>query len=245
MERKYKNPPILEAICEFRLTPDTPWDLAIPGLFYERVKDNFPHREQRMVQEIVVRGIPQSFQHRVQTTERVLFFVPDRRTLVQIGPRLLVINTTKPYPTWEGFKPYIKKAWESLQQVVEVRGLEQMGLHYINQIELPSQEANLEEYFEFYPFVGKRLPQRMVGFISGAEFAYAENRDHCRVQLVPAISESSQMVLILEIHYFLARPRAVSTNEVFDWLEEAHGRLIEIFEGCITDRLRQIFDVTF
>jgi uncharacterized protein (TIGR04255 family) len=221
---------------------DTPWDLTIPGLFYERVKDDFSQREQRLVHEAELTREPQGLQHQIRTTERILLFAPDRKMLIQLGPRLLVINALKPYPGWEGFKPRIRKAWEALQQVVEVRGLERIGLRYINQIELPTQEANLEEYFEFYPFVGKRLPQRMVSFISGAEFPYAEDRDRCRVQLITPAAAKESKIAILDIDYFLARPRAIEMSEVLDWIEEAHSRVEEIFEGCITDKLRGIFE---
>jgi uncharacterized protein (TIGR04255 family) len=242
MGRKYKNPPIVEAVCEYRLTQDTPWDLTIPGLFYERVKDDFSQREQRLVREDELTIEPQGLQHQIRTTERILLFAPDRKMLIQLGPRLLVINALKPYPGWEGFKPRIIKAWEALQQVVEVRGLERIGLRYINQIELPTQEVNLEEYFEFYPFVGKRLPQQMVFFILGAEFPYVGDRDRCRVQLTPAAAKESKIAAILDIDYFLARPRAIEMSEVLDWIEEAHSRVEEIFEGCITDKLREMFE---
>ncbi|MGC8838175.1 MAG: hypothetical protein ACP5UM_07135 [Anaerolineae bacterium] len=37
MGRKYKDPPLMEAVCEFRLAADSPWDLTIPGLIYEKL----------------------------------------------------------------------------------------------------------------------------------------------------------------------------------------------------------------
>ncbi|QMS90513.1 hypothetical protein HUN01_24125 [Nostoc edaphicum CCNP1411] len=37
--RQYPNPPIEEAVCEFRFAPDPAWNLTIPGLFYEKIKD--------------------------------------------------------------------------------------------------------------------------------------------------------------------------------------------------------------
>ena len=244
MDRKYKNPPVVEAICEFRLTQDTPWDLTIPGLFYEKVKANFPHREQRMVQEVELTLEPQGFQQRIRTSERILLFTQDRKLLVQLGPRLLVVNALKPYPTWQGFKPRIEMAWRNLQEVVEVKGLERVGLRYINRVELPVQNMELKEYFEFYPFIGKRLPQQMVSFIASAEFPYVEGRDRCRVQLtpIPATKAGEKGTLVLDIDYFLARPRAVEASTVLTWIEEAHSRVEEVFEGCITDRLRALFE---
>jgi hypothetical protein len=33
-DKKYSNPPISEAVCEIRIVPGTPWDLAVPGMIY-------------------------------------------------------------------------------------------------------------------------------------------------------------------------------------------------------------------
>lgn len=243
MGRKYKNPPLVEAVCEFRLTPDTPWDLTIPGLFYEKVKETFTQREQRIVEEVEVTQGPQGLQQQIRTTERIVLFTKDKKMLVQLGPRLLVVDVLKPYPTWQGFKPRIEMAWEGLQDIVDVRGLQRIGLRYINRIELPAQDVELAAFFDFYPFIGKRLPQNMVSFIAGGEFPYAEGRDRCRVQLAPAPDSSKEKrAFMLDIDYFLARPRAVEVSDVLGWVEEAHGRVEEIFEGCITDRLRELFD---
>jgi len=242
MGRRYKNPPLVEAVCEFRLTRDTHWDLTIPGLFYEGVKEVFPHREQRSVQELQIIQEPQGFRQELRVSERVLLFSPDRNLLVQIGPRLLVVNALKPYPTWQGFKPCIEMAWKKLQEIVDIQGLERIGLRYINRIELPKEEVvKLSDYFDFYLTIGPRLPQVMGSFIAGAEFPYKEGRDRCRVQLTPESNSGEKRALLLDIDYFLAKPRAVGVSEALQWVEEAHTQVEEIFEGCITDRLRELF----
>lgn len=240
--RKYKNPPVVEAICEFRLDQDTSWDLTVPGLFYERVRTAFPDREQRAVQEVELIQEAQGFQQRVRISERVLMFTPDKRMLIQLGPRLLVINALRPYPTWQGFKPRIEMAWGELQRVVAVRRLERIGLRYINHIKLPEREARLGDYFEFYLTLGSQLPQTVVSFIAGAEFPYEGGRDRCRVRLEPAFDSGQGSSYILDIDYFLAKPHAVEVSDVLQWIEEAHSRLEEVFEGCIADRLRALFE---
>ena len=240
MGRRYRNPPLLEAVCEFRLTQDTYWDLTIPGLFYERVKDEFGRREQRVVQELELAQETQSVEQRVRTSERALFFTEDRRMIIQLGPRLLVINALRPYPSWEAFKRRIDMAWKILQEVVEVTGLDRIGLRYINEIQIPDQPADLHKYLAFYPFVGQSLPQRMVSFIAGAVFPYADDRDRCRVQVTPAGGDRS--AVILDIDYFLARSRAVSPADASEWVEQAHGEVEAVFEGCVTERLRSQFD---
>jgi len=46
MGKKYKNPPIVEALCEFQFVPGQPWDITIAGMLYERIKDEFPIKQQ-------------------------------------------------------------------------------------------------------------------------------------------------------------------------------------------------------
>ena len=239
--KKYKNDPIVEAICEFRLSQDTPWDLTIPGLFYEKVKDNFPERDQRLVQEIELTQEPQDLQHRVRVTERVLLYTRGRKRLIQLGPRLLVINVLRPYPSWEQFKSYIETAWSCLKELVSIRGLQRIGLRYINRIEFSDKNVDLKEYFEFYPYVGDRLPKQMSSFIAGVDFPYAEGRDRCRVKLTPSIASENRAAVVLDIDYFLNNPADIPASDVLEWVEEAHSRVDEIFEGCITDRLRKQF----
>jgi uncharacterized protein (TIGR04255 family) len=242
MGKKYAKPPIVEAVCEFRLTPETRWDLTVPGLLYERLKGSFPHKEQRMIPEVELIQGPEGLQQQIRTSERIMLFTKDKKMLVQVGPRLLAINVLKPYPHWEGFKPRIEMAWQSLQAAIEVQGLERIGLRYINHIELPAQSVELAEYFEFYLSVGQRLPQQMVSFLAGAEFSYADDRDHCRVQLTPIPGSGGKSLFMLDIDYFLARARAVEVVDALAWVEEAHDRVKEVFEGCITDKLREMFE---
>ncbi len=243
MGRRYKNPPIVEAVCEFRFTPDTPWDLAVPGLFYEKVKEEFPQREQRIVQEVELTQGPQGLQQQIRTREIIVLLAEDKKTLVQLGPRLLAVNALKPYPTWQGFKPRIQRAWEALQAILDRMDLQRIGLRYINRVELPTPRVELAEYFGFYPFVGDRLPQTMGSFIMGVEFPYGGEGDRCRVQLLPAPDSSEEKpALMLDIDYFLAQPRAVKVSDVLEWVEKAHNRVEEVFEGCITDRLRELFE---
>jgi len=242
MVKKYAKPPIVEAVCEFRLTPETRWDLTVPGLLYERLKESFPQKDQRMIQQMELTRGPEGLHQQISMREAIIFFTEDKKILVQVGPRLLTINVLKPYPHWDGFKPRIEMAWESLQAAIEVQGLERIGLRYINHIELPAQGVELAEYFEFYPSIGQRLPQQMVAFLTAVEFSYADGRDHCRVELTRIPALGGRSLFRLDIDYFLARPGAVKPAEALAWVEEAHSQVEEVFEGCITDKLREMFE---
>jgi len=240
--RKYANPPILEAVCELRFGDDTQWDLTIPGLVYEKIKEQFPHREQRLVPRIEVKNSEEATEQRIFTERRMFFLADDRRTSVQVGPRVLAINRLKPYEGWERFKPAIKAAWEAVVSTAAPGTITRMGLRYINRIEVPDPEPRLEDYFDFRPFLGERLPRQVTNFVVGCVLRLSDGPDACRIQLADALPDTAGVrAFILDLDYFLDRP-GTPTSEAMRWIEDAHTRAEEIFEGCITDRLRSIFE---
>lgn len=242
MGRRYTNPPIIEAVCEFRLTSDSQWDLTIPGLIYEELSSQFPHKEQRVVQEVQITGSAEGVKHEVRTGERIVFFADDRKTLVQVGPHLLTVNRLKPYPRWEQFEPNIERAFRALTKRVEVKGLERIGLRYINRIEMAGRPLELDDYFEFRPFLGRDLPQTMDSFLLQCLLPFSEQRDSCKIVLTTAVPEvSGNAAVLLDLGYYLARPRAVAVADAMEWVKAAHEEVERVFEACLTERLRKTF----
>ncbi len=242
MAKKYQNPPIIEAVCEFRLAAESKWDMTIPGIIYERVQKDFPKKQQRVLQEIELTATEKGMRQQVSRKDHVLFLTNDEKTFIQVGPQLLAINRLKPYTSWESFKPEIEKAFTALRKTMDVQGLERIGLRYINRIEVPTRPVDLDEYFEFRPFISPRLPQDMGNFIIGCDFHFFDDRDQCRVQLTPAAPESEDgSAFLLDLDYFLARPKEVIPDQAIVWVEKAHEQVESLFEGCISDTLRKLF----
>jgi len=243
MSRKYANPPIVEVVCELRASPDSKWDLTIPGLIYEELKDNFPNKEQRVVQEIELQKQEfNNIQQLLRSDERAMFFSPDRKTFVQVGNRLLAINRLKPYILWNELKPKIENAFYAFRKSTEINGLQRIGLRYINRIEITDKQIRLEEYLNFRPFLGGKLPQNLVSFVVGCLIPFSDGRDICKLQISDVIPDKdSNSSFLLDIDYYLNKPLAVPLSEVLEWMELAHQNIEEMFEACITDQLREFF----
>lgn len=243
MGRRYRNPPVVEALCEFRFDPDQPWDLAIPGLVYEKIRDGFPKRRLARVVELNVTATPDGVGQQVMTTDRMQFLREDEKALVQVGRDLLAVNHLRPYPTWREFLPLIKQGLSAYLDAAHPKGLQRVGLRYINRIEIPGQSVDLEEYFQFRPFVGRDLPSNYSSFIVGIQIPYDDGRDSLRLQLANAAIEAPDVLAVmLDLDYFLAEPGQVTLDNVFGWIDTAHSHVEEVFEACLTDRLRQMFE---
>lgn len=238
MSKKYKNPPIVEALCEFQFESDAPWDLVMPGLIYDELRETFPGREPNRVLSKTLDGPGAG----VQYNEAISFLRGDEKVAVLVGPNVLSVNHLAPYSSWEEFVPLIKRSFEVYRNVVDPRQLRSMQLRYINDITVSRSQPKLEDYLNLYPFVGCNLPQDFSSFITGIQIPHEDRRDSLRIEAQGSSdTESDSMRITLDLDYLLLEANKVDLNSVFNWLDKAHLRIENAFESCITNEARQIF----
>ncbi|RKY84275.1 hypothetical protein DRQ09_08865, partial [candidate division KSB1 bacterium] len=108
MSKRYRKPPIIEALCEFQFISKNRWDLTVPGLIYEKVRTKFPDKKERQGLDFIFKTTKKGILHKVEPSPpRIQFYKKDRTALIQIAKDLLVINQLKPYPSWSKFKQLI------------------------------------------------------------------------------------------------------------------------------------------
>jgi uncharacterized protein (TIGR04255 family) len=242
VSRKYSNPPIVEALCEFRFVPIQPWDMTIPGLLYEKINSEFPEKQQQMAFDMGFQPKKGGVEQKVEMTQRMQFLRSDKSALVQVGPDLLTINHLKPYPTWEAFKPLIFNNLKMYREITKPKGFKRVGLRYINKIEFDKSPIELSDYFSYYPFIPKGLPQTREAFNVRIEIPYEDGRDRLLLTLASTIPEKPEVLsLLLDLDYIMAIPEHVPLDQAPDWIEKAHTRVENAFEACITDKCRALF----
>ncbi len=243
---KYLKSPIVEVVCEFRFNPNKEWDFTYPGLLYERLKIDFPRKQ--AMKQIGISTLPDTKEPTIQQeiTERIQFFREDNSALVQIAPSFLSVNHLSPYPTWKKFLPMVLENFKRYKEVTNPQLINRIGLRYINEIEIPIEGSlKMEDFFEFYPHLGKGLPQEHGPFMTGVHFFYESQRDTLRLQIALTNAKKPKTAaFILDLDYFLAEPTKVSMDidKVTAWLVTAHDRVEQIFEASITDKARKLFN---
>ncbi|HEX9722509.1 MAG TPA: TIGR04255 family protein [Candidatus Paceibacterota bacterium] len=249
MNKTYANPPVIEAVCEFRFDPASEWDPTIPGLLYDELKNDFPVKKSAKIQEFTLTTDVKA--NRQQTDfhvrERVRF-LKEANLFVQVDENLLAVNHLKPYSSWGEFSPKIMKAFEAYKDVANPKGIQRIGVRYVNQIEIPEFDTGkLEEYFNFRVELEESLKkEEFGGVMAGVVFRFQDARDQAKIVLSEDkrgdAEKKSNAVFRLDIDYFLAKPGTVSLGEVHAWVDNAHGKVGEIFEGAITDKTRALFE---
>ena len=113
MGKKYKNPPIEEAVVEFRFVPGQEWDLTIPEKLHEHpdIKTQYwgKPRTQKLLEAAFQAGssLPPNVAIR-EGIARIQLVDSGGQHLISIGSDTISVNTLRPYDGWELFRPRIK-----------------------------------------------------------------------------------------------------------------------------------------
>lgn len=242
MVRAYRKPPLIEAVCDFRFSGSQPWDWTVPGLFYEQIRNDFPNKEQVNVVGTIIDPAQSKI---VQQAQPKMQFVNENRTrAIQVAPDNLSLHQLHPYDGWECFKKSILKYLLTYRSIANPEGLTRVGLRYVNRLELPTIEIELNEYFRILPQVPPPIPQIFPSFLLNVEIPYNSPENRLRITFGTVIPENpSNNAYVLDFDIFTSDNAIPSMEEVSDWLDIAHDRIEVAFDAAFTGRTRhEIFE---
>jgi uncharacterized protein (TIGR04255 family) len=238
---KYDNDPINEVLCEIKFVPSKKWDEAIPKIFHGKIKEDFPTEKKQIEFGIKSKSSGNIVEQRIEPiSTKLQFFAKDKKSLIQVGPNLLIINDLRPYSGWERFKPSIMKNSETYKGIVNPKGIALVKLRYINQIEIEGKEIELTDYFKFYPKVPEEIAKEHGSFLSKVKFYYNKHDTLLLTLGSSRKTKSGKGSFILDLEYVMDEFGGLKYEELSDWCENAHNRIKATFEGCITDKCREI-----
>jgi len=247
--RKYRRPPITEAICEFRLASGTDrWNPALPGLLYERIREDYPETPTQQISA----GIdvePQEEQAKVTfrtPVAAVELADTDGHHVVTLAPNVLTVRVRgEPYPGWEVFHSRIRKVLEHYAVLSPAAAVQRVGMRYINRVVIPSMAVEIPEYFNAAPVTPDGFPDQLVGIFARFESHYADEDDERDVRLLYTFAstpEEGASAFILDIDVIEIWAQDPVPLVDVGVLTDLKRRETAVFEAIITDRVRELID---
>jgi uncharacterized protein (TIGR04255 family) len=251
--RIYRKPPLVEAICEFQFQSDKTWDWTIPGLVYQKIGKDFPEKTQEQsfqlrfaVQQSLLQSIDQPVQAPPQqfggALTKMQFLTADRAAMVQVGPDLLAINVRTPYPSWKSFAKMIGEQFGIYVEIASPTKFKRIGLRYINRIDFGVTGLELTKYFSYYPHLPESIEQKHGLFAMRVVHPESNEQDALTVNLANVI-QPGNLSYLFDLDYTLIQPDNVQLGKGLAWIDNAHSKIESLFEACITDELRDLFEV--
>ena len=251
--RQYRNPPIEEALCEFRFEPGQEWDLTIPGRLHVQLSKDYSGKPQQQkfvdVSLDAQKGKPPKLSYG-EGLAKVQLFTEDGKRIVAVGQDVLSIHMLRPYQDphrtdsgWDEFQQRIEQALDVYWDEVQPKGVLWVSIRYINKIVIPKEAVEVESYLKCALPDVKGLPDHQNSFLSRAGYVYDDGVHLVLAQRSIDAPPPNQVEFLLDIDVIWANTEPVGKDEALAKAVDLRDRERVAFEAVITDKARELFDV--
>jgi uncharacterized protein (TIGR04255 family) len=250
--RRYRNPPIEEAVCDIQFAPGIDWDPTMPGRIHEKLKSVYTEkpRLQQMIEAQLQgadsEGNPSvSIQQRM-TKQRVQLLAENGTRLVGLAADQLTIHMLRPYLGWDEYRPRIEQALMAYVEVAEPEAVARIGLRYINRIVITGDGIpDLARYFTVPPKFPQVDPNiRVLSFFNRKEAEYLDAPIRIVVtfaEMEPMLPKAHNYLLDLDI-IWISPDQPAPLDQVMNLIDDMKVRHRQVFESLITPDARVLFD---
>jgi uncharacterized protein (TIGR04255 family) len=245
--KRYKSAPIVEAVIEIRVQPDAPIDPAALKGLAEELKSTFPKQiPLQRIQMGVTGGQPGGSLNQVVSQSQFGFRLapPDDSRVLQIRPEGFAFSHLPPYTEWATFRGEAEPLWHQYRKICPTAKLSRCGLRYINRVDIPAERVEIEDYFSLYPEVPDTIPHNDVVSMS-LNVLMPQPDINCMAVINEGFGEPvkpGHLSFIFDLDVFRLGIDKWQDTELWEFMDKLRVRKNEIFEQCITDRLRELID---
>lgn len=249
MQKTYKNPPLVEAVCEFRFGITGPLTQEQTDSFYAKIKGLFPLSKKGKIHSLEFKIEPNKTLEKDDKSYKEGFYEFDQylsldeKYSVQLDGGRVSIHRIKPYVSWTDFFPIIKTVYSSYIENFRPKQLLRIGVRYVNEIGIPTEGFSFNDYFKIKASLPSLDENNQKSLFIGSVFEQESGRDAIKVQFAEKqlLKPGSNRIFVLDFDYFLVNP-VVELKDIENWLKKAHNNLEVVFEGIVTDKTKILFD---
>jgi uncharacterized protein (TIGR04255 family) len=242
-KKQFPNPPLVEAVCEIRFDSNNPWDAALPGFLYQKIKSKFPERD--TVREGYVEfslntkgGEKPEIAHSENELPR--FLNSEKNVFVILRKNTLSIHNLKPYIGWKKFLPIIMSVIKAYNEVTKSSKIKRIGLRYVDKIIFENKKyIKLSEYFNFRPQFSEEIAQEEKIVAVQAGIIVNEGSGLVKIRLNNIAEKETDKIFLLDVDYF--KEGDIQQAKIKTWLAKAHEKLEKIFLGSLTEKTIEKF----
>jgi len=241
--KRFKNPPIVEAIIAVTIQPLPESSLATLMNLSAEVAILGYALETAMTQHALEFAIEKGVS-RASNRDEVRgyqFFSADRRFAFQILRTGMIFSQLGHYESWELFTAEAKKIWDVYQTAIGEVSLVQYAVRYINKIFIPLGEPT-ENYIRLYISVPPDLPQIIFNPYLRLSFALSNPVGILTHQqgILPHEKEGFASTLLDNEFTFLATDLA--PDALWTTINSVRETKDYYFLNMLTDKMKETFD---
>lgn len=243
MKLKYKNPPILEAVCEIHFEiemPLSPEEVVRMGPVWKQAYPN-----QQIVEEKNIEFQLNLESANVQSRDigkKLLARSEDGTRIAQHSAQYLAVNQLKPYQGWsESFRADILERLAESVELFKFERIRAVNLRYIDRLDFPQRPIIWADWLA----VGLPIPSSIPA--TGGHF-----QSHYQQELEPGIGVLTNLVTLPQenteetsilFDTIVSWQGSASVSECETILEKVHAPHPELFDQMLTEKTKELLGV--
>jgi uncharacterized protein (TIGR04255 family) len=238
---RYERPPITEAVIDIRVELPDQFKVETLDRIREKIATDYPtHEELNEIKGSFTLGASaKSIQRKLGYRD----WSHDKMYVLQARMNGFTFSRMPPYEHWEPFRSEARRLWDIYWQVVKPARVSRVAIRYINRIDVPTIPIELSEYFRTFPEISRALPQTMSGYVM--QLLIPQEDFGGMLSLIEATAPAPKEGVTsvnLDIDLFKEGTGEFDSEEkIWDLIEYLRDKKDEVFEGCITDKTRDLF----
>jgi uncharacterized protein (TIGR04255 family) len=244
----FSNAPISEAVLDIRLSAEGAPAFGDLDRFVQAVEKDYPQAQKvgeiraELRADLGAAETPQVTQTASAEPFGYQCVSEDRRQIVQPRVNGFVFSRLRPYDRWATFKSEARRLFELYTATFGVRTVQRVAIRTINRLDIPGPQVDFKHWIRTCPEVSPALPQGLAGFFMQLHQPYDDVKAQCIINetLVPP-EVPNTVAVILDIDLFREEEIPQEPDGLWALLEQLRQKKDEIFLGCITDRMREVF----
>jgi uncharacterized protein (TIGR04255 family) len=240
----FKNPPIVEAIIAFQISPlpesaledfDASVD-AMAALGYKQPQPVTKHEVQ-----IKIDGQSSALNDR-ESKHGLRFISEDELHAVQFNRDGFVFSRLGHYSSWDLFRKECKKTWDVYIRVSGVGNILNYGVRYINKLYMPLGEDS-EQYIKIFPHLPVEIPNMIKECFMRLTLPINEPQGQLIHQQILIPPDKPNFSALLLDNDFRFSALTLTVEEVWDQLEKVRTVKDYYFDVFTTDKMQETFNV--
>ena len=242
VQRNYLHPPITEAVIEIRIEHE--FKKEEQEKLARQLNRTYPNLSIEEAMDVKIDGNELNVQ-RVHSSFRLSS--SDEEDLLVLRPSSFSLSRLAPYAGWPEFIERARRDWAIWLRHMPRRPVVRLGIRYINRIDIPApgdRTVNPSDYLLIVPNVPDIVSRPISNYV--VQIEAPTHMEHWSTRVVSRHVSPPPLVgyvsLLLDIDNSRTEAIPQRPDELWETVWEARSLKNQIFENCITDTARALFD---
>lgn len=240
--REYPKAPITEAIIDLRVELPSGLDVNQLNEVHTGEEETYPVVEQLHTGYGHLQFGAQVSAAAGSQPVGFLFRSDDATQVYQARLDGFTMSRLAPYEKWETLRDEAHRLWNSYRATTNPARIVRLAVRYVNRLDIPLPIRDFKDYLRTVPEVSPDLPQGLSGYFMQIAVPLEDIKSLALInETIIEPAAPGVLSVVLDIDIFRTHDLPSSESAIWDFFEQLHVRKNDVFEACITDRARELF----